>query len=223
MKEIELGVYHQGCWGSESSAAFPEVSAREKGPITIMKRQNGKTTAHVTWDVKAQDKDSLEKYLDFVKNHKGIKELSVFHKKDNYAITSTIQRCEGSSYDTIVNGNCLYTAPIVQENGYERHRVLARDPKGLINLLNELEILGEVKIFRAGSFVEKKNDEPLTGKQFGALELAQMHNYYSWPRKITLEELAGYAKCSRRAYQENLRKAEAKVFPNFIKNLKGSF
>ncbi|MFH1586811.1 MAG: helix-turn-helix domain-containing protein [Candidatus Diapherotrites archaeon] len=222
MKEIELGVYHQGCWGSESSAAFPEVSAREKGPITIMKRQNGKTTAHVTWDIRAQDKKSLENYLNFVKNHKGIMDFEVFNKTDNSAITSTIQKCVGSSYDTIVNGNCLYTAPIVQENGYERHKVLARNPKELIGLLNELEILGEVKVFRAGNFREDRG-EPLTGKQFSALEIAQMHNYYSWPRNVTLEELAGFANCSRRAFQENLRKAEAKVFPGFIKNLKGSF
>ena len=57
----------------------------------------------------------------------------------------------------------------------------------------------------------------ITQKQFEALHTALKHNYYSWPRKITLEELAQHADTTRRAFQENLRKAEAKLLPHVVK------
>jgi len=60
-------------------------------------------------------------------------------------------------------------------------------------------------------------DVRITQKQFEALHTALKHNYYSWPRKITLEELAQHASTTRRAFQENLRKAEAKLLPHVVK------
>ncbi|MDP7282314.1 MAG: helix-turn-helix domain-containing protein [Candidatus Undinarchaeales archaeon] len=60
-------------------------------------------------------------------------------------------------------------------------------------------------------------DVKITQKQFEALHTALKHKYYSWPRKITLEELAQRSDTTRRAFQENLRKAEAKLFPHIVK------
>jgi|TARA_Y100000310_G_scaffold344923_1_gene460542 predicted DNA binding protein len=60
-------------------------------------------------------------------------------------------------------------------------------------------------------------DVRITQKQFEALHTALTHKYYSWPRKVTLEQLAQKASTTRRAFQENLRKAEAKIFPHIVK------
>ena len=57
----------------------------------------------------------------------------------------------------------------------------------------------------------------ITQKQFDALHTALRNQYYSWPRKITLEQLATKANTTRRAFQENLRKAEAKLFPHIVR------
>jgi|ETN02SMinimDraft_4_1059925.scaffolds.fasta_scaffold501587_1 predicted DNA binding protein len=57
----------------------------------------------------------------------------------------------------------------------------------------------------------------ITQKQFEALHTALKHKYYSWPRKVTLEDLAQRSDTTRRAFQENLRKAEAKLFPHLVK------
>ena len=60
-------------------------------------------------------------------------------------------------------------------------------------------------------------DIRITQKQFEALHTALKHEYYSWPRKVTLEDLAQRSSTTRRAFQENLRKAEAKLFPHIVR------
>lgn len=60
-------------------------------------------------------------------------------------------------------------------------------------------------------------DVRITQKQFEALHTALKHEYYSWPRKVTLEGMAQKSETTRRAFQENLRKAEAKIFPHIVR------
>ncbi|MFH1450647.1 MAG: helix-turn-helix domain-containing protein [archaeon] len=67
------------------------------------------------------------------------------------------------------------------------------------------------------SYEKISKEVRITQKQFEALHTALTHKYYSWPRKVTLEELATKASTTRRAFQENLRKAEAKLFPHIVK------
>lgn len=57
----------------------------------------------------------------------------------------------------------------------------------------------------------------LTQKQLDALHTALNNNYYSWPRKVTLEDMANRSNTTRRAFQENLRKAEAKLLPLIVR------
>ena len=109
-----------------------------------------------------------------------------------------------------------YTGPIVQENGFEKHTVLAKNPVALKKLLGELEIIGEAKVFKVSKVNNSDNPYALTEKQARSLRIARAMGYYSWPRKVGLEEMAKAAETSRRAFQENLRKAEAKVIPGML-------
>jgi len=61
------------------------------------------------------------------------------------------------------------------------------------------------------------NEVRVTRKQFEALHTALKHEYYSWPRKVTLEDMAQRSDTTRRAFQENLRKAEAKILPHIVR------
>ena len=53
-------------------------------------------------------------------------------------------------------------------------------------------------------------------QQKKALELAYQHGYYSYPRKIKLEQLAKIAKVGLSTFQEHLRKAELRLLPVII-------
>jgi predicted DNA binding protein len=54
----------------------------------------------------------------------------------------------------------------------------------------------------------------LSKKQQQAFELAVLHGYYEYPKKITMPNLAKLMKISYATYQEHLKKAESKLIPS---------
>ncbi len=216
MKEVTIGVFHDGCWGSASAKQFPEVNATVKGPISLWKKDNGMVRVFTAWDVVAPDKVELNNYLQYVKNHPTMRKLNLMNKTNSTAVFTTMYESKGSSYDSVIECNSLYTGPIVQQNAYEKHQILTKNVSGIKKLLNELEILGEVKLLKIAKPTTEENPFRLTEKQAFALRVARQNGYYGWPRNITLDALAQKSGFSRRAFQENLRKAEAKVLPKLL-------
>lgn len=216
MKEVSIGVFHHGCWGSASAKEFPEIVATVKGPINVWHKDKGIERVFCTFDINAPDKKELDDYFSYCKSHPTVKKLEIMSRTNTSAIFTTLFESTGSSYDAIIGSNSLYSGPIVQHNAYEKHKILTKNPNSLKKLLNELEILGEVKVFKIGNPASNENPFNLTEKQELALRVARQNGYYSWPRKATLEDLAMHAGFSRRAFQENLRKAEAKVLPELL-------
>jgi len=49
------------------------------------------------------------------------------------------------------------------------------------------------------------------------LKQALAYGYYEWPKKATLTDLAQKTGIPRRTFQERLRKAESKMFPQMLK------
>ena len=64
----------------------------------------------------------------------------------------------------------------------------------------------------------EENPFKLTNKQSKAIQLAVSHDFYEWPRKVSLDEVGAMVGMKRRTFQENLRKAEAKIIPYLIKS-----
>lgn len=220
MKVISLGVYHQDCWGSFLPERFPEISMTESGPVQILQKGDGSTKVQTCWNIVAQNPAELEEFLHELRNERSVKKVITFYKNGINALVFTRWVSPSSSYDVVVNRNSICISPVIQENGYEKFKVLTKNPREINSLLNELDAIGEAKVYSIGNFKEEAAKLDLTEKQLIALRIAQEQGYYQWPRKVNLEGLAKIGKTSRRAFQENLRKAEAKVFPDFVKNLK---
>jgi len=72
------------------------------------------------------------------------------------------------------------------------------------------------RIVKTHEHKKKRSALGLTGAQWSALWLAVHYGYYSWPKKITLEELASKSGVSRISFQERLRKAEEKALPKLL-------
>ena len=60
----------------------------------------------------------------------------------------------------------------------------------------------------------------LTKGQKRAIELATQRGYYNFPRKTELKHLAKEAGISLSTFREHLRKAEKKVMPDLIRNVR---
>jgi predicted DNA binding protein len=219
LKETRIAVFHQDCVCSKASAKFPEIRLNQASPVTILKKKDSGLHYTILWSVSAPTKPYLEKYLSCLEREKDTVSLDVLQREARNALVLQHVSSKSSSYEEVLNKGLVYSEPISVGNGYEIHTVLTKKPERLRSILNELESIGEIKLIRAGNLKLKHGLYNLTEKQLDALKTAYAHNYYSWPRKVRLEDLAGASGLTRRGFQESLRKAEAKVMPEIIKEI----
>ncbi|MBN1156194.1 helix-turn-helix domain-containing protein [Candidatus Woesearchaeota archaeon] len=215
LRQAVIGVHHHDCWGTLSTEKFPEINMKENGPVIIQKNHSG-LIVHATWDVSFPKVNMFNDYLDSLKRFSKLKTVRVIGKGERTALLKTVWKANNSSYDAVIKNNCFYSSPVSQINGYEIYTVIAEKPMEIKKLMNELSVIGEAKMFKIGDFQREETPFTLTDKQLSALQIALSNNYYAWPRTIGLDELSRLAHLKRRTFQENLRKAEAKVFPNVL-------
>lgn len=217
LRKAKIGVRHNGCWGSLCTIEFPNIIMAEKGPIHVDKLKNG-VRLRATWDVSFKDKDEFKRFLKSLDKYDMIKVVKVIKIYEDHALVKTEWINKTSSYATVLKNNCLYTSPVTQRDGYEVYDIITEDPQKVVNLIESFDEIGEVKLFEIGRLAPKDHLLNLTEKQSKALQLAVSHNFYAWPRKVSLDEVAALCGMKRRTFQENLRKAEAKVIPQLISN-----
>jgi predicted DNA binding protein len=148
-----------------------------------------------------------------------LKDVRLIKIEDSHALIKTTWIKEDSSYRLVFEQNCLYTSPVKQRDGYEVYTVITERPDELERLLGKLKEIGSVKVFNVGDVKETANKYALTTKQMEALTLALSNDYYTWPRKVNLDELSKKTGINRRTLQENLRRAEKKVFSSLKKEI----
>jgi len=216
LRKATIGVRHKGCWGSLCTLKFPNIVMKEKGLINVERVKQG-VKLSACWNVSFKDKKEFEDFLKHLKTYKMIKKIKVIDLYDDSALLKTIWINKTSSYDSVLKNNCLYTSPVTQREGYEVYEVITENPRELVKLMENLDEIGEVKLFSIGRLNPEENVFKLTDKQINALQSAVSHNLYDWPRKVNLEEVSALIGMKRRTFQENLRKAEAKLLPYLIK------
>ena len=94
LKEVKLGVFHQGCWGSSSSEKFPETIATLRGPV-ILEPVKELTRVTSTMDVIFLNKKQRDEYIEYAKEHSEMKSVKVLFKTNSRAIINVCY--EGSS------------------------------------------------------------------------------------------------------------------------------
>ena len=218
MKILKVGVYHHDCWGSFSTKNHPTISMTEMGAIRIVKKSAKGVLVDVFLKIKGENQNDLTNYLDYLQTLDAIKELKIYHRQQNEACVFIRFLSSTSSYDKVLSTGAVPIGPVVQEKEMEIHTLATQEPKQNINLLNELEQLGEVKVFKVADFNENKI-LGLTNRQTEALIHAFNNNYYDWPRKANLDLLSKKLGIKRRTYQERLRQAETKLIPYAIQKI----
>ncbi len=121
--------------------------------------------------------------------------------------------------------NIFFVKPVVNSSdGHEYWEVSAWTKQELQKFIESLQNhMGSCKILKMEktklSDVYFPNIMPKISKQQRkAIDLAYVHGYYSYPRKITLERLAKIAGVKTPTFQEHLRKAEIKLLPSLIEH-----
>jgi predicted DNA binding protein len=215
LRKAKIGVRHKGCWGSLCTVDYPDISMKEMGPINVRKVSSG-VRLSATWDVRFKNREDFHDFLKSLEKYEMIKFKKVIEENEDSALLKTEWVNKRSSYEIMLRNNCLYMSNVIQQNGYEIYEIITEDPQKIVRLIENLDDIGEVKLFEIGKVQPKSHMFSLTEKQSKALQIAVSHRFYSWPRVISLDEIAAAAGLKRRTFQENLRKAEAKVFPHLI-------
>lgn len=219
LKALELDVFHHDCVGSLLTEKFPQVSMTLASNVKLIKKGHVLSGYQIVVDIRAPDAKELEVFLKALKEFKTVANFELWAKKSNRAFALLTVSSHSSSYEEVIEkGGAMYFAPVVMAKGYDVHSIVTTDFKNLKSILGSLEEIGEIKIKKIGTVNPVLSDELLTEKQVDALRKAISFDYYSWPRKVGLEFLARQSGLSRRAYQEHLRKAESKLFPELLKD-----
>lgn len=216
-KLAEIAVFHQDCFASESTNKFPEIKLEQISNINVLGTKKNRVEYQLFWKVKGPTRTALDNYFSYLKKVPVVKKVEVMNQGTAESLALIRVNAFSSSHDGLLKKGAIYSRPVDVVEGYEIHPLVLTNPRNLKRMLQELEELGEVKLLKIRKLKPEISSEQLTEKQFSALKLALAQGYYDWPKKATLDELAETSSIPRRTFQERLRKAESKLFPQLIK------
>jgi len=171
--------------------------------------------------LKGDEKD-IKKYLAELKKDKRIVKIEV--SKVIFMLTK--ENSSKKTYQVMYNPKLLYITPAFNSpDGFEIWDVACWDRKPLEELIEVMEKAKTTIYFEVLKFEEKDMDDiyilqlfpQLPKKQRQAIELAYKHGYYQFPKKTNLDKLAKMMGISKATFQENLKKAEAKLIPLLLR------
>lgn len=162
-----------------------------------------------------------EQFIDALQKQTKVKKCEV---NGDQVITLIAE--EEDFYKLLFAAELYHPAPVVIANGKETWHIASWNRTLLEKLMHALE--HEKRAFREFHLLslQKTNlDEvyfpkvmpQLPEQQKKAFDLALKSEYYTWPRKVDLGDLAHRMAVSVSTFQEHLRKAEAKLLPFFAK------
>jgi predicted DNA binding protein len=218
LKALKLEIFHQGCFGSLVTEKFPGVSMKLVSNVHLFHNDKRLIGYQIVVEATCDDPKELDSFLDALKNFKTVQSMEVWAKAPKRAFLFIKVRSLTSSYEEVLKKGAMHFDNIRMERGFDVHSIVTTNFKDIKSVLEGLEEIGEVKVTKIGSIDSLEKKDLLTEKQVGALRTAISYEYYSWPRKATLESLARQCNTSRRAFQEHLRKAESKLFPELVKD-----
>lgn len=218
MKFCEIGVYHHDCWFTDAISHFPEVAVKETSS-RICNSDSGIKVNKASYGITSPGEEALHDFLSRISQGGRILEAKTLSITGNSAIIEVSWKAAKTSYDAVLGSGCSVTSSCYAKDGYETYSLFAENPGGIKKLLDDLEQIGEVKLFSIKNAVASKSKFGLTPKQRHALVSAISMGYYEWPKKANLEELATKLGVKRRTLQENLRKAEGKLLPKLLDEL----
>ena len=182
--------------------------------------KKSKKFATTTCYFQSNDEKQKKKFIDDLKADRRISNLEVSGDVFTYEINLGT---EGEHVMLYHNREIIFVKPVVNNfDGHEYWEVASWKREKLEKFIKELKGHMDIcEILRmensALTDVYFPNVMPkLSNGQKQALEIAYQNGYYSYPRKITLDELSKIAKIGISTFQEHLRKAELKLLPVII-------
>lgn len=187
---------------------------------SVWYEKNNKKYATTICYFQSENEKAKKAFLKDLKADKRITNLDI--SGDIFTYEINLNR-EGEHVMLYYNKQIFFVKPTVNHfDGHEYWEVAAWERKILEKFMSELEKhmnVFEILRLEESSLVDVQFPHvmpKLSKGQKKALEIAYRNNYYSYPRKVSLEKLSKLAGIGVSTFQEHLRKAELKLFPMII-------
>jgi len=215
MFEVRFSVCPEDCWVCNLSERFPKVA------VEVLSINEHIGLAKRT----CQDEAELADAFTFAKSHKYVSSLKALHLGEKSLVTRAVCRCplESRVHKFLPNFGYFYLfpRPIWFLNGLKHYRILVPTLRSFPRFVKEMEErFGNIKLeYKSPVFdIEEFYATPaerilskLSPRQMEALRKAYFNQYYTYPRKCTLESLAHHMAIEKSTLQSHLRKAENKI------------
>jgi predicted DNA binding protein len=218
MKFCEIGIYHHDCWFTDAITQFPELHIREIS-ARITKTESETRTNSACYRLFTQNSHVADDFVRRILSKGMVSEAKILAKNPSTALIEVSWRAPRTSYDAVLGSGCSIASSCYAKEGYETYSLFADEPNQIKRLLDEMRQIGQTKVFSLKNERKNTGSYGLTQKQRQAIVSAISMGYYEWPKKANLEELAARLGVKRRTLQENLRKAETKVFGSILDEL----
>lgn len=164
---------------------------------------------------------TIQTYTNALKASKSVLEFEITYRSQDVYWTRIVHKLDFPSiYETVLESGNMSLLPITIVSGIQYHIVLSPSRDALKTLLKTLKTrFTTVKILSLHSEPLKPKTTLLTQKQLEAFKLAFDQGYYQIPRRIKIEDLAKKLNVKRVAVQERLRRAEIRIFTEYIKSI----
>jgi len=182
----------------------------------------GKTFYYTELHILEGSKKNVKKFISEFQKDKTIKKFEV---DGNQIFTLNALKGEGvTTYSSVFDTKLIYIKPVIQRiDGYEDWELASWDKETLMNIMKipdfDMELIYVKEVKGANLFLPQIQPN-LSEKQRESISIAIKNGYYNFPRGKDLNELSAVAKVSKQTFQENLRKAENKLIPFLVDNLK---
>lgn len=197
LKYIKLQVeMPKNIWIYKISKEFCEeiITLNYSNPLSNTERQLFLSTV---------SKKNINEIYSKLEKEKQVRDLEMFG--ENIKLTFKLNFLQ-----KIIHHKLTIIFPVTIHNGYGTIEIFAN--KNQMELFEK--VFGKIKILKISDEINKK--ENLTLKQKEILETAYILGFFSYPRKITLTELAKHLKVSKATLSENLRISENKIISNYF-------
>ncbi len=161
----------------------------------------------------------------FIEDLKKDKRVTKFERKGDLFFTFDRRKKTTKHLRGYFGSNTFFVKPvIIKPDGFEYWEIAAWDKKPLMDFYKKAKRdrfveLSKLKKEKITEIYLPNVMQKLTKKQTKAVELAFIHGYYNYPRKVTLEKLAKKMNVSLTTFQEHLRRAEIKLLPIVIERI----
>lgn len=204
MFEAKFRLRHKGCWTCGLSRFRSEFHTH----ITVSLTKN---FIQDIVEVSLAKGDRVADIKEYFEKCKVISKWSVLEETDRKLIVQIFLDMSKarSVVHTILKNKCFVPKKVSLAGGEEIWTIAAPRKEFIKNALDEIRKLGEFKLL----YIKKSAFDGFnfSRQQEMVLKSAISYGYYSWPRKVSAQDLAKKLGLNKATVLEHLRKAEIKI------------